>query len=119
VKLTLTAALLSREQQPTSAGGETNEEPEVKTMESLEEALKDSLQNGGPENVYLELPKLDLNKIIVPNAEIHDKCKEYWGSWMEEQGAHVPRKSLVKLIRSSCRVQAFGTERSQLSGERV
>jgi hypothetical protein len=32
------------------------------------------------------LPKLDLNKIIVPNSEIHDKCKEYWGSWMEEQG---------------------------------
>jgi hypothetical protein len=73
------------EQQPTSSGGETNEEPEVKTMESLEEALKQLVENGGPENVYLELPKLDLNKIIVPNAEIHDKCKEYWGSWMEEQ----------------------------------
>ena len=74
-----------QEQQPTSAGGETNEEPEVKTMESLEEALKQLVENGGPENVYLELPKLDLKKIIVPNAEIHDKCKEYWGSWIEEQ----------------------------------
>jgi len=73
------------EQQPTSSGGETNEEPEVKTMESLEEALKQLVENGGPENVYLELPKLDLNKIIVPNSEIHDKCKEYWGSWIEEQ----------------------------------
>jgi hypothetical protein len=88
-----------QEQQPTSAGGETNEEPEVKTMESLEEALKQLVENGGPENVYLELPKLDLNKIIVPNAEIHDKCKEYWGSWMEEQGIPT-RKSLVKLIIS-------------------
>jgi len=74
-----------QEQQPTSSGGETNEEPEVKTMESLEEALKQLVENGGPENVYLELPKLDLNKIIVPNSEIHDKCKEYWGSWIEEQ----------------------------------
>ena len=72
------------DQQPTTSGGETNEEPEVKTMESLEEALKQLVENGGPENVYLELPKLDLNKIIVPNAEIHDKCKEYWGSWIEE-----------------------------------
>ena len=54
-------------------------------MESLEEALKQLVENGGPENVYLELPKLDLNKIIVPNSEIHDKCKEYWGSWIEEQ----------------------------------
>ena len=75
-----------QEKQPTSMGGQTNEEPEVKTMESLEEALKDLVDHNGIENVYLELPKLDLNKIIVPNSEIHDKCKEYWGSWMEEQG---------------------------------
>jgi hypothetical protein len=72
------------DQQPTTSGGETNEEPEVKTMESLEEALKQLVENGGPENVYLELPKLDLDKIIVPNAEIHNKCKEYWNSWLKE-----------------------------------
>ena len=72
------------DQQPTTSGGETNEEPEVKTMESLEEALKQLVESGGPENVYLELPKLDLNKIIVPNEEIHNKCKEYWSSWMKE-----------------------------------
>jgi hypothetical protein len=70
---------------PSYQGGDVDEEPEVKTMESLEEALKQLVENGGPENVYLELPKLDLNKIIVPNSEIHDKCKEYWGSWMEEK----------------------------------
>ena len=75
----------AEQQQPTTSGGETNEEPEVKTMESLEEALKQLVENGGPENVYLELPKLDLNKIIVSNSEIHDKCKEYWGSWMEDR----------------------------------
>jgi hypothetical protein len=75
----------SEQQQQTTSGGQTNEEPEVKTMESLEEALKELVENGGVENVYLELPKLDLNKIIVPNSEIHDKCKEYWGSWLEEQ----------------------------------
>ena len=74
------------EQQPTTSGGDTNEEePEVKTMESLEEALKQLVDSNGIENVYLELPKLDLNKIIVPNAEIHDKCKEYWGSYLEER----------------------------------
>ena len=73
------------QQQTTSSGGQTNEEPEVKTMESLEEALKQLVDNGGPENVYLELPKLDLNKIIVPNSEIHDKCSEYWSAWIEEQ----------------------------------
>jgi hypothetical protein len=73
-----------QQQQPTSMGGETNEDPEVKTMESLEEALKDLANMDGYENVYLELPKVDLNKIIVPNCEIHSKCNEYWGSWLEE-----------------------------------
>ena len=73
------------DQQPTTSGGETNEEPEVKTMESLEEALKQLVENNGIENVYLELPQLDLNKIIVPNSEIHSKCKEYWGSYLEER----------------------------------
>jgi cobalamin biosynthesis protein CobT len=42
---------------PTNQGGEKDEEPEVKTMESLEEALKDLINNSGPENVYLELPE--------------------------------------------------------------
>ena len=74
-----------QQQQPTSMGGDTNEEPEVKTMESLEEALKDLANMDGYENVYLELPKVDLNKIIVPNTEIHSKCDEYWGSWLEEK----------------------------------
>jgi hypothetical protein len=73
------------QQQTTTSGADISEDPEVKTMESLEEALKQLVENGGPENVYLELPKLDLNKIIVPNSEIHDKCKESWDSWIEEQ----------------------------------
>jgi hypothetical protein len=67
-------------------GGEQDEEPEVKTMESLEDAIKDLVNNSGPENVYLELPQLDLKKVIVPNAEIHDRCKESWGDYSENTG---------------------------------
>jgi hypothetical protein len=74
-----------QQQQPTSMGGETNEEPEIKTMESLEDALKDLANMDGYENVYLELPQLDLNKVIVSNLEIHSKCSDYWGSWMDEK----------------------------------
>jgi len=73
------------QKKPTSMGGEQNEEPEVKTMDSLEEALKDLANMDGCENVYLELPKVDLEKIIVTNTEIHSRCDEYWGSWLEEQ----------------------------------
>ena len=73
-----------QQQQPTNQGGEKNEEPEVKTMESLEEALKNLVGNDVYENVYLELPKLDLNKVIVPNQEIHARCKEEWDGYLEK-----------------------------------
>jgi hypothetical protein len=66
--------------------GAEEAEPEVKTMESLEEALKELASTSGYENVYLEIPQLDLKKIIVPNAEIHDKCKEYWAEFLVNSG---------------------------------
>jgi len=68
---------------PEMGGGEKNKDPEVKTMDSLEEALKELINNSGPENVYLELPKLDLKKVIVPNVDIHSRCKESWDSYSE------------------------------------
>jgi hypothetical protein len=73
------------QQQPTNDGGEKNEEPEVKTMDSLEEALKELVGNDSSENVYLELPQLDLDKVIVPNEEIHSKCKTSWELFLSER----------------------------------
>jgi hypothetical protein len=73
----------NQQQIPTNQGGEKEEEPEVKTMESLEEALKELVNHDGYENVYLELPKLDLKKIIVPNEELHNKCKETWDDYLK------------------------------------
>ena len=63
--------------------GSEKAEPEVKTMDSLEESLKDLIGGSGVESVYLELPQLDLKRVIVPNAEIHSKCKENWSSYLE------------------------------------
>jgi hypothetical protein len=70
----------------TQEGGEKDEEPEIKTMDSLEEALKDLVNPDSYENVYLELPQLDLDRVIVPNEEIHSNCKHYWNNYLEEQG---------------------------------
>ena len=59
-------------------GGETNPEPKVDTMDSLQDAIKKLASMDGIENVYVELPKVNLDDIIVPNKEIHDKCDELW-----------------------------------------
>ena len=70
--------------QPTGGQEGADEgEPQVKTVEQLEEALKELVNNIGYENVYLEVPKLNLKKIIVSNNEIHSKCNETWSSYLE------------------------------------
>jgi len=59
------------------------EEPEVKTVDNLEEALKDLVNQDTYENVYVEIPKLNMNRIIVNNIEIHNRCKESWASYLD------------------------------------
>ena len=73
------------QQQQSSANNQGGEElePEVTTMDSLDEALKKLVNHQGTESVYLELPQLDLKKVIVPNAEIHSKCKEQWDCYLK------------------------------------
>jgi len=72
-----------QQQIKSSMGGERDEEPEVKTMDNLEEAIKELVNNDGYENVYLELPQLDLEKVIVSNSEIHNRCREEWDEWID------------------------------------
>ena len=54
-------------------GHEGVTEVSAETVESLDEALKNLTNEGARENVYLELPKLDVDKVIIPNEEIHQK----------------------------------------------
>ena len=68
----------AEDQQQIPKGGETNSGPTVDTMDSLEDAIKKLASIDGIENVYIELPKVDLDDIIVPNGEIHERCDELW-----------------------------------------
>jgi hypothetical protein len=63
-------------------GGE-DFEPEVKTVDNLEDALKDLVNQDGWENTYVEIPKLNVKQIIVSNAEIHNQCKQSWASYSD------------------------------------
>ena len=71
------------EKKKINMGGETFN-PEVKTMESLEERLKDLVDMNGIENVYAELPDVNLSDIIVDNEEIHNACREQWEDYGQE-----------------------------------
>lgn len=66
----------------TGSGNEVS--PEVQTMKSFEDAVKDLASNVGFESVYAELPKLNLDNIIVPNADIHKRFDDEWGTLVPE-----------------------------------
>ena len=76
---------------PTEGGGNVEQkkedtkktedvDPEVETMKSLEEGLKNLVDMFSRESNYVELPKLDLKKCVIPNSEIHDLINNHWNA---------------------------------------
>ncbi|AAX44528.1 peptidase [Prochlorococcus phage P-SSM2] len=59
-------------------GQEGSEEPTVETAEALADKLKDLINLDGVENAYVELPKLNLDDVVVPNDAIHKVCNDSW-----------------------------------------
>tara|TARA_B100000965_G_scaffold396483_1_gene411495 strand:- start:801 stop:2894 length:2094 start_codon:yes stop_codon:yes gene_type:complete len=70
----------SEESEVSNSVGNTggDEEPEIKTMDNLEKSLKDLIDEMGQETAYYEIPKVNVENIIISNKEIHDKCDESW-----------------------------------------
>jgi len=57
---------------------EEQPEPDVETMNSLEENLKGLVNNNSQETTYIEVPKLNLDSVIASNQIIHDICDKTW-----------------------------------------
>ena len=51
---------------------------EVRTVDTLNEKLKELVSMSGMDNTYAELPKVNLDTIIAKNSEIHDHIDEYF-----------------------------------------
>jgi len=68
-----------KETQASDVGGEHNT-PEIKTDQRLREAIEELTNNStwADENVYIELPTLDLKTIIASNQDVHDVLQKYW-----------------------------------------
>ena len=80
---------------------ETDDQVEVKTMEALEDALKDLVDNRGMENVYVEIPHMDLSRVIVPNAEVHGKCSEVWDEYEQSDAFDIIDTQYQKFKKSA------------------
>ena len=66
------------EEESSSEDEEEQPEPDVETMNSLEENLKGLVDNFSQETTYIEVPKLNLDSVIASNQIIHDICDKTW-----------------------------------------
>jgi len=73
------------EGQNTQTNPDENKEPEVKTADNLEDELRKLINDDGYENVYIEVPQVNLETIIGKNSEIH---KEIDSSFSQQQNLH-------------------------------
>ena len=88
-------------------------ELQTKTVNSLEESLKDLVGSGSSkQNVYVELPTVDLKNIIIPNKLIHDDITKDFidqqKQWNESEHTFMitdlfeePDKEFVKFKKSA------------------
>ena len=61
------------------------DEPEVRTAESLEDKIRDLVGNDEYENVYIEVPQVNLETVIGKNLEVH---KDIDDSFTHQQKLH-------------------------------
>ena len=85
---------------------EQNDEPQVRTAKSLENSIKDLVNEDSRENTYIEIPTLDLKKVIISNKLIHSRCEEEWvgydysqESYQDETYVHWHKKSMKEVDR--------------------
>ena len=72
------------EETPIKSSG-VQDEPEVRTAESLEDKIRDLVGNDGYENVYIEVPQVNLETVIGKNVDVH---KDIDDSFSHQQKIH-------------------------------
>ena len=90
--------------QPTQNGGgitqDMGEEPEVRTAENLEDKIRDLVNNDGPDNVYVEIPQVNLETIIGKNSDVHKEIDNCFAHQQNLHNEHAKEKGFnpVKLF---------------------
>ena len=65
-----------------------NETPDVRTADSLENKLEDLVGHGSYENNYVEIPKVNLDTVVIKNSEIHEYIDQWFNLQQEKYTEH-------------------------------
>ena len=92
------------ESDPANKSAPTIDEPEVQTADSLADNLNELVNLDGKENVYVEIPQVDLKYIIAKNSDVHREI-DNWFNYQQNQFTHnlfeTVDQDFVKFKRSS------------------
>jgi len=72
------------ESEPANKSAPTIDEPEVQTADSLADNLNELVNLDGKENVYVEIPKVNLKYIIAKNSDVHREI-DNWFNYQQNQ----------------------------------
>ena len=64
--------------QQSSSSGDYDDELEVMTADALQEKIESLVDSGAIDNVYVEVPKVDLDVVIAKNDEVHYEIDRYF-----------------------------------------
>jgi hypothetical protein len=76
----------------------SDKEPEVRTADSLENKIRDLVNQSGQDNVYIEIPKITLNTVIASNAEVHTEIDNSFRTQQESYNRSNTAKSIFEEV---------------------
>jgi hypothetical protein len=56
----------------------SSNEPKIRTEETLRQKIEELVNLSGGENVYVEIPKVNLDTVIEKNSEVHEYIDDYF-----------------------------------------
>ncbi len=74
------------EQEQIELEDNTSDDLDVKTVDGLEEKIRDLVDSNAIETFYVEIPKVDLKKFIVSNSDVHQEINDWWQRTEEHCG---------------------------------
>ena len=74
------------EQEQIELEDNTSDDLDVKTVDGLEEKIRDLVDSNAIETFYVEIPKVDLKKVIVSNSDVHQEINDWWQRTEEHCG---------------------------------
>jgi len=70
------------------------DEPELHTVDALEDRLQDLINQNGVDNVYVELPKINLETIIASNSDVHEEIDADFKEQQSARDSHCKHNTL-------------------------